>query len=265
MYKNRSEYKIGRGYILSDEDYIAKLSDYMRYIEELPRDFSLSRGQYHPFPLLPSALRRDNVGNRIHSKRSVNFYIDEFKANSYHYMPRPWDINGDLEWMIYGQHYGIPTRLLDFTSSHIVSLMFAVENAFQESSNKDAVVWFINPIELNNKFAKYSDIINIAKDNNGALDSCDGPVALQGRKLNTRINAQNGLFVYFQDDDDPLEMIVNEQILKKVLIKKEDKKGILASLYTMGIGFSHIYPELDYVARDIIMKKSIADYLREEL
>lgn len=241
--------------------YIEKLSDYMEYVENLDSDFILSRGQDKPYPLLPSALRKDSTGNRKYSRRTVKYYLDEFKMNSYHYIQRPWDINNDIEWMIYAQHYGLPTNLLDFSNSHVVSLIFAVEKAFENEHNEDGVVYFLNPYELNCKNAKISDIITTI-DN--AIPNNDGPIVIQGRKLNIRIQAQNGLFVKFDDSDDELDKINDEDIIKRIYIKSNDKKQILSSLFTMGIGYSHIYPELSYVAKDILMRKNIIDFNRED-
>lgn len=153
---------------------VESLSQFMEYVEELPKQFTLSRGQGGDFPLLPSAMRKDDKNNRRYSRQESAFFLNEFKVNSHSYMNSPWDIKNDFEWMIYAQHYGLPTRLLDFTYSHIISLMFAVENAFIEEGNNDAVVWFLNPAQLNNLHANRSEIINVSSDKNLNLDSYGG-------------------------------------------------------------------------------------------
>lgn len=245
---------------------IEKLSTFIEFVEELPDDFVLSRGQCQRFDLLPSSLRVDSKGNRKFSRTASHFFLSEFKISSHNYMENPTNISDEYEWMVYSQHYGLPTRLLDFTSSHIISLMFAVENAFTDEDNKDAEVWFLNPNELNNKFANRSEILNIANGEIVNLDNYSGPVAIKSRKLNQRINAQNGVFVYFQDISDPkegaLNNIVDDTILKRLVINGEYKKHILSALYSLGIGYTTLYPELESVSKDIIMKQSIDEYYR---
>ncbi|MDQ0209091.1 FRG domain-containing protein [Alkalicoccobacillus murimartini] len=245
---------------------IEKLSQFTEFVESLPNEFMLSRGQGGEYELLPSSLRLDKSNIRKFSRTAIQYFLNEFKISSHNYMKFPTDLNSDYEWMVYAQHYGIPTRLLDFTFSHVVSLMFAVENAFEDEENKNAEVWFLNPIKLNNKFAHRSEILNIANGESLNLESYEGPVAIKSRKLNERINAQNGLFVYFQDIIDPLKSplnkIVDDNILRRLVIKGEYKRDILSSLYSMGIGFTTLYPELQSVSKDIIMKQSILEYLR---
>lgn len=243
---------------------ITKLSEYMEFVEGLEKDFYLSRGQSQNYPLLPSALRRDESGNRKYARRAIRNFLEQFKINSYQYMPAPWDVKNDTEWMLYAQHYGIPTRLMDFTTSHITSLLFAVEKSFQQDTDKDAVVYFLNPEMLNMKYKQQMSIVNFSNESEGSLDGLDGPVVIQGRKINPRVNAQKGLFVLFQDDDEPLENINDDLILKKLIIKSDYTKSILASLYSMGITFTHIYPELDSVAKDILMQQDINDFIRED-
>lgn len=249
-----------------EDIYISKLSEFMDYVENLPKEFTLSRGQSNiKHKLLPGALRMDENDNLKYTRQSIAYFLNEFKVNSHNYMDKPWDVKNDYEWMIYAQHYGIPTRLLDFTNSHIISLMFAVENAFNDYNDEDGVVWFIDPLKLNNKSCFRSQIITLSENESISLDDCDGPIVVQGRKLNERINAQNGVFVYFQDRSEALEKLIkDEEILRKVIIKGTCKKDILVSLYSMGIGMTQIYPELTSVAKDIIMKDNIKQYLMEE-
>ena len=249
-----------------EEIYIEKLSEFMDYVERLPKEFTLSRGQSNiNYKLLPGALRVDESGNMKYTRQSVAYFLNEFKVNSHNYMDKPWDVKNDYEWMIYAQHYGIPTRLLDFTNSHIISLMFAVESAFNNYNDDDGVVWFLDPLKLNNKSCCRSQIVTLSENESISLDDCDGPSVVQGRKLNGRISAQNGVFVYFQDRSEALDTIINDtDILRKVIIKGPCKKDILVSLYSMGIGMTQIYPELTSVAKDIIMKDNIKQYLKEE-
>ena len=243
---------------------IKTLSEYMEFVEDLDKNFCLSRGQTKEYSLLPSGLRLDENKKRKYSKKLLCYYLDEFKINSYNYIEKPGDIINDIEWMIYAQHYGLPTYLLDFSRAHIISLMFSVEDAFRlvnDENISNSEVYFLNPYELNRKFAKYSDVIT-------TFDkiplSVDGPIAIQARKMNHRINAQNGLFVKFEDGDEPLETISDDGILKKIIIEPDNKRKILTSIFNMGIGFSHLYPELSYVVKDIMAKRNIIEFQEEE-
>lgn len=243
---------------------ISKLSEYSAFVEELPQEFSLSRGQCGDYPLLPSALRKDASGNRKYPKRSIRNFLTNFKINSYQYMNSPWDIKNDIEWMLHAQHFGLPTKLMDFTTSHITSLLFAVEKSFQTDSQSDAVVYFLNPLELNLKNMQQKTILNISDSTDIKSEGYDGPIVVQGRRINNRVNAQKGLFVLFQDDDKPLEVTSDESTLKKIVIPGEATKEILSSLFTMGISFTHIYPELSSVSKDILLQQDINDFMRDK-
>lgn len=109
---------------LMEEVYISKLSEFMDYVETLPKEFTLSRGQSNiNYGLLPGALRLDDNKKLKYTRQSIAYFLNEFKVNSHNYMNNPWELKNDYEWMIYAQHYGIPTRLMDFTNSHIISLI----------------------------------------------------------------------------------------------------------------------------------------------
>ena len=177
---------------------IHTLPEYITVLESISIDYQLSRGQSNDLPLLPSALRRDSDGKMLYSKSTIRSFLDDFQANSYQYIENHARPNSSYEWMVYAQHFGIPTQLLDFTYSHITSLMFAVENAFSydEEDTGNAVVWFLDSQKLNEKTIRRTEIVNIACGSEVLLTS-DGPVTISAPKNNSRINAQNGVFVFF--------------------------------------------------------------------
>lgn len=49
---------------------------------------------------------------------------------------------GNLEWLQYGQHFGLPSPLLDWTKSPYVALYFALQNQATESGNR--AIWTLN-------------------------------------------------------------------------------------------------------------------------
>lgn len=65
---------------------------------------------------------------------------DEFRKYALPYLsPEPKNI---VEWLVIGQHHGLPTRLLDWSTNPLVGLFFAVSG---ESKGIDSAVWGIDP------------------------------------------------------------------------------------------------------------------------
>ena len=251
-----------------EEIVIESLEGYVKYIHSISKDFILSRGQEHDKALLPSILRLDDSKMRLYSKAKSKLFIDDFKNNSLQYIDsNRINIKNDYEWLVYAQHFGVPTCLLDFTYSHMISLMFAVENAFRydDTDDSNSVVWFLNPHKLNLAAIKRNEILNISEETN-ILDTAEYPCVVTARKNNPRMAAQNGLFVYFQQDAGALEEIdIADEVLKKAIIPHKNAKRIIASLYTMGMRFNDIYPELTSISKDILLKNDVMEYYTMEV
>lgn len=245
---------------------VESLVEYIKAIEQWSPVYSLSRGQSQDYSLLPSSLRQDSDGMRIYSKSDAQSFLEDFKSNSLVYIESASTYN-EHDWLIHAQHFGVPTCLLDFTYSHLVSLMFALEKAFEysEEDDKNAVVWLLNPEECNLETIRRKEIINLSVESPDTIHGFEKPFVATARKNNVRMIAQNGLFVYFQDDSVPLDEIQNaEKFLKKIVIPHLRAKTVLRSLYVMGMRFSTTYPELSSLSKDIILKNHILESYRQE-
>jgi hypothetical protein len=167
----------------------------------------------------------------------------------------------DWEWLFLMQHYGLPTRLLDWTESSLIALYFAIRDHVGDA---DAAVWAINSWWLNRQtFGKY------------VLFSTDDPQAkkhaplLSGQKLkgrlplavtpshaSQRIAAQRGVFTIHGNDRAPLDRLAHRRgkdhpNLRKLVVKSKYIPAVLRDLAVSGISESLIFPELSGLCREI--------------
>ncbi|RVD55023.1 FRG domain-containing protein [Mesorhizobium sp. M2D.F.Ca.ET.185.01.1.1] len=167
------------------------------------------------------------------------------------------------------QHYRAPTRLLDWTSSPLVALFFALLSGHD---TEDAVLWCLDPAEWNGKMLH--DIGEAPKifptDDSMILQyhpkfdgkaSRNEPLAIQGIVNNPRINAQKGKFVIFGTEPRSMEDFAKEfkikpngEILRKIEIDSSRRKAVMNDLESYGITYSTVFPDLEGLAIEISRK-----------
>lgn len=174
----------------------------------------------------------------------------------------------NLDLLFLMQHFGVPTRLLDWTENPLIALFFALENARDPAALvEDASVWVLDPIELNKRALNNregSDRIvgGNRNDLNGYLPHEEGrqvpmklPIALYGVFNSPRIVAQRGGFVLYGKQTTPMdqqpEMSGLNGVIRKIPIAKEVKRAAFMELFSMGVSDSVIYPDLDGLGREI--------------
>lgn len=93
------------------------------------------------WPLKPS-LERLVVNRRLEdAARLERVFLARFQRQAHHYLPTTPGDTEVLEWLALMQHWGVPTRLLDFTLSPYVALYFAVTDPGKDGSSP--AVWAV--------------------------------------------------------------------------------------------------------------------------
>ena len=237
------------------------------------------------YELLPGLFRMARYKNELRNKYPENewgilqhFIIDGISYRS--------DIAFDdvFRWVQLAQHYGVPTRLLDWTWNPMVALYFSCEGNY----NNDGCVWALhfnrykdnfikstnaekNPIETTEKLIK--------KELHG--QNIQYPFIISPYYFDSRMSAQDSMFMVWGSERIKLEDILeNERIpivdysngfksqlngcMVKCIIDKGYKRIILNQLDKIGINEKSLFPGLDGIGRRIEAIYNIDRYHSEE-
>ena len=126
---------------------IHSLNEFLNYINQVEGSASivLYRGQQEDWPLFPRLLREVIEKNITKNFYSIeNKIFTDFKMELNKFFPYSKDFS-DIEVLAIAQHYGLSTRLLDWTSDFKVAMWFAFYNSPWLKEN------FIYAIKLENE------------------------------------------------------------------------------------------------------------------
>ena len=187
--------------------------------------------------------------------------VSAFKQRSLPFVAQTF--NNEWEQMFFMQHYGIPTRILDWTESPFIALYFSLSNCERLKNGKpktDAAFWMLDPEIWNQDALKdisYTGGILTPNDEQVKSYSLKAnleerknlPIMIYGTHNSPRIVAQRGAFSIFGKRLDSMEKIYEsggfrEGVIEKIIIPKNYRDSITVSLFKKGISDSTIYPDL---------------------
>jgi FRG domain len=216
----------------------------------------------HTYKLVPSLMRTtEGLSDKIHYQIEMEFFY-EFQARA-----AELRLRGLTEWeyLFYSRHYGVPTRVLDWTDTLGVSLYFALEDWEKKSKGKQCTpaIWITNPFKLNEETWGENDVVlprNLGFDEkrNQYWDFGEilglpgdwgwgGPIAIYPIQINDRVRAQRGWFTIHGGDRRALEDQVPRHVVK-LLLKGNCITAGLEFLRLGGFNRFSMYPDLDNLA-----------------
>lgn len=214
----------------------------------------------HPdstWPLQPGARRSPFDQFSEHRLRH------DFQLKSQPYLAelvsRPKD---DWEWYFLMQHYGLPTRLLDWTESALVALYFALIPGPTSQEKSPACVWVLNPRAVNSKLSQIGDFVPIYSDAslsryvpplwNERVALPASPAAFDPPANSPRIAAQRGKFTVHGRSRKPLESYrALGESLQRIEIPAKYKVRLRRQFLLAGVSEAMLFPSLSSVASEI--------------
>jgi len=236
--------------------------------------------------LLETSLERLSRHPHENMERAERILLGRFKRQAHHFLTRTPAENDFVEWLALMQHWGVPTRLLDFTLSPYVALFFALREKPRAASGKmpdghncecsptHAALWAMHHVGLQSlamdefraegtpiKTGETREALKNALRKGSLLKAV---LPIQPFFLNERLAAQQGLFLCPVSFRLPFELLITQSryfgifprdgataIARKLRIPLSQRGKMLRELFRMNIGSASLFPGLEGYARSI--------------
>lgn len=221
---------------------IRSIGDLAREVRMLsvPSPRWLFRGQADAaWPLAPSV-------HRGYTPQQERYLTNEFRVRArsrYYSCPMSDDYPG---WLALMQHYGLPTRLLDWTYSPLIAAFFAVHPDYGRQGGKDerdACIWALDARKLNESqgfeplifpldASSYEPLIVPAFKNRQETDAVGVAMAIEH---DPRIQLQQGAFTIHSSRVPIDAMEGADQWLRKFVVAAQDVPQLFEDLTLLGV------------------------------
>lgn len=218
-------------------------------VKTLPEMFDgvpAARGRYYfrgqgsdAWPLMSSFDRWYKTGAQkvLGKKEAAERFLSLFRDEASRLTPDPGLSSNPEQVLGLAQHYGVPTRLLDWTETPYVAAFFAFSGlSLSPDATQQIAIWCLDTTSAIWKEDTGIKLLNISSP------------------YNERLKNQLGKFTLLQSPFDSVEEHIAKcdasgRTLRKITLPATEARLALSDLDFMGINYSSIYPGLDGCAR----------------
>ena len=259
---------------IREESFIHNLSEFMVIVQEAsafkdaPRWYrGCGKSSYQ---LVPTLYRHPLSKSSEEFKKLESDILARFQERSIPHLTRNLDHDSHgWENLFLMQHYGVPTRLLDWTENPFFALLFALIYADHDwvdgeaIYSEDASVWILDPVNWNRSALSHINfqggIVSGGHQNAQPYAPVSDlyimptePIAIYGTYNSPRIVAQKGVFTIFGQSTEPMEEKLYAQgALVRLIVAKDNIYQVIAELNSIGITDSSIFPDLEGLGREL--------------
>lgn len=219
----------------------SSFSDFFTIVEQSAGSCHMWRGvSKKKFKLIPKVARDWHLNTNL-LKLAEEHLLENFKIRATPYLD--FYPKNDWEWLALGQHYGLPTRLLDWTRNPLIALYFACIS----DHGHDGIIYSsrnINELDTSISFK----LLEIDEDKKWNINHFD-----------RRLVSQDALFTI---SSNPL-IPYSKGLTLSITIKASSKLKIIEMLTKLGIHEGTVFPGIEgvskFVEKKFFMFKGIND------
>jgi len=202
--------------------------------------------------LLPKVYRPPSKGYNY--EQNIILRFQQRATSRYHNCP---PLDNWYSWLFLMQHYGLPTRLLDWTESPLTAGFFAV--CEQKHWKKDGALYAMNPYLLNDVQIRKNELLMPENEKARSLarkafdKNAEDPkliIAILPSEVDIRLMVQLSVFTVHGSSLSLDDVQGNVSFLIKYKIQSEAKRLLKDQFKYLGIRESSLYPDLEHLAKD---------------
>lgn len=221
------------------------------------------------------SLKPGSVRNNLDGRKEITAVLDFIESYRIYHpeVTNPWELYSLM------QHYGFPTRLLDWSTSLLIGMYFSLDGEpdIVDGSPVERVVWAMTTGVLNQTNFLGKRILPtisgtrkrneqylpspLRSDEEESFDFEVNPLALKIPSVNRRIQAQKGVFTIHGSNQQGIEEVMIDHGLQddifKFVFDEAAADKIRQSMYSMQINEDDIYQDLNSLSQRIIRRRKI--------